>query len=130
MSVETVFNIVLILSASALCIALIFYLNRITKSVKAIENDIKDLSFQIKPLIASTTNLSEKLNRIADKASEPVETITGIVDEVKERVNHILDFEEKIREGIERPASEILNTFAAVSNGVKTFWNAYVNKNR
>lgn len=130
MSLMTVFNIILILSASALCIALIIYLNRITKSVKSIENDIKDISFQVKPLIASTINLSEKLNQATDKLSEPVDAFNDIVAEVKERVDRILDLEEKIRDGIEKPASEMLNTFAAVSNGVKTFWNAYVNKNR
>lgn len=130
MSIETVFNIVLILSASALCVALIIYLSRITNSIKAIEESIKDLSSQFKPLIASTTSLSEKLNRISEKASEPVEAVNGIVSEIKDRVDQILEFEEKLRDGIERPASEILNTLAAVSNGVKTFWNAYLNKNR
>jgi len=126
----TVFNIILILSASALCIALIIYLNRITKSVKAIENDIKDLSFQVKPLIASTTNLSEKLNQISDLAKEPIDTARDIVVEVKGRVNEILDFEERLREGFERPAAELIKTLSAVSNGVKTFWNVYKNKIR
>jgi len=130
MSLMTVFNIILILSASALCIALIIYLNRITKSVKAIENDIKDLSFQVKPLIASTTNLSEKLNQISDLAKEPIDTARDIVVEVKGRVNEILDFEERLREGFERPAAELIKTLSAVSNGVKTFWNVYKNKIR
>jgi uncharacterized protein YoxC len=130
MSVLTVFNIILILAASALCVALILYLNRITKSVKAIQNDIRDLSFQVKPLIASTTNLSEKLNHMTEKAMEPIDTAKEIVVEVRERVDQILEFEERLREGIERPASELISTLTAVSNGVKTFWNAYVHKNR
>lgn len=130
MSVLTIFNIILILSASALCIALIVYLSRITKSVKAIQNDIRDLSFQVKPLIASTTNLSEKLNQITDKAMEPIDTAKEIVAELKDRVDQILDFEEKIREGFQKPASELLNTLSAVSNGVKTFWNSYIHKYR
>jgi uncharacterized protein YoxC len=126
----TVFTIILILSASALCVALIFYLNRITKSVKAIQNDIQDLSFQVKPLIASTTNLSEKLNQITDKAIEPIESAREIVVEVRQRLDQILSFEERLREGIEKPASELISTLTAISNGVKTFWNAYVHKNR
>jgi uncharacterized protein YoxC len=130
MSVLTIFNIILILAASALCVALILYLNRITKSVKAIQDDIKDLSFQVKPLIASTTNLSEKLNQITDKAMEPIDTAREIVVEVRQRVDQILSFEERLREGIEKPASDLINTLTAVSNGVKTFWNAYVHKNR
>jgi uncharacterized protein YoxC len=130
MSVLTVFNILLILSASALCIALILYLNKITKSVKAIQEDIQDLSFQVKPLIASTTNLSEKLNQITDKAMEPIDSAREIVVEVKDRIDQILDFEERMREGIEKPAADLINTLTAISNGVKTFWNAYVNKYR
>jgi uncharacterized protein YoxC len=130
MSVLTVFNIILIASASALCIALIVYLSRITKSVKAIENDIRDLSFQVKPLIASTTNLSEKLNEISNKAMEPIDTARDIVVEVRDRIDQILEFEEKLREGIEKPASDLINTLSAVSNGVRTFWNAYIHKNR
>jgi uncharacterized protein YoxC len=130
MSVLTVFNILLILSASALCIALILYLNKITKSVKAIQEDIQDLSFQVKPLIASTTNLSEKLNQITDKAMEPIDSAREIVVEVKDRIDQILDFEERMREGIEKPAADLINTLTAISNGIKTFWNAYVNKYR
>lgn len=130
MSELTVFYIILILSASALCIALIIYLNRITKAVKSIQSDIRDLSFQVKPLIASTTNLSEKLNQITDRVHEPIEAAKEIVVEVRERVDQILEFEEKLRTGIEKPASDLINTFSAISNGVKSFWNAYVQKNR
>jgi uncharacterized protein YoxC len=130
MSVMTVFYIILLLSASALCIALILYIGRITKSVKEIENDIKDLSYQVKPLITSTTNLSEKLNQITDRINEPIQSANDIVVEVRERVDQILHFEEKLRTGIEKPALELFNTLSAISNGVRTFWNAYVHKFR
>jgi uncharacterized protein YoxC len=119
------FLILLLLSAAGLCVSLIIYLNRITKSVKEIEADIKDLSLQVKPLIASTTNLSERLNAISEQAKQPVAAVNDIVDDVKERVDDILIFEDKIRRGLEEPVLNFVSNFSAVLNGLNAFWNTY-----
>ncbi len=119
------FFILLLVSASALCIALIFTMSRITNSVKEIEIDIKDLTSQIKPLIASTTNLSEKLNYLSEEAKQPLSIAKEIVDDVKDRVDVILAFEEKLRNGVEGPVFKILNTISGINNGISTFWNTY-----
>ena len=125
MSVLDIFYIILLLSASFLCIALIIYLNRITQSVKEIENDIRDISLQIKPLIASATNLSEKLNQISQEAKVQLNIVKDIVSEVKNRVDKILEFEEKFRKGFEVPLNDITKNLSAVVNGVKVFWSTY-----
>ena len=44
---------------------------------------------------------------------------------VKNRVDMILSFEEKIRRGIEEPILGLLRNFSAVINGINAFWNAY-----
>jgi uncharacterized protein YoxC len=125
MSVLDIFYIILLLSASFLCIALIIYLNRITQSFKEIENDIRDISLQIKPLIASATNLSEKLNQISQEAKAQLNIVKDIVSEVKNRVDKILEFEEKFRKGFEVPLNDITKNLSAVVNGVKVFWSTY-----
>jgi len=125
MSVLDIFYIILLLSASFLCIALIIYLNRITQSFKEIENDIRDISLQIKPLIASATNLSEKLNQISQEAKVQLNIVKDIVSEVKNRVDKILEFEEKFRKGFEVPLNDITKNLSAVVNGVKVFWSTY-----
>ena len=51
MDIIQILTIVLIVSASALCIALIYYLNKIVKSVQSINKDINELSANLKPLI-------------------------------------------------------------------------------
>jgi uncharacterized protein YoxC len=125
MEIINIFSIILLISASALCISLIFYINRITKSIVQIEIDIKDLTAQIKPLIDSTTNLSEKLSYISDEARQPVIMIRQVVEDIKDRINTILEFEEKLRMGVEGPLSKLLGSLSGISNGVNAFWNTY-----
>lgn len=127
-NIATVFLIVLLLSASALCIALIFYLGKMTKSIKAMEADVKSISFQLSPLVASATNLSEKLNTLVQDAKEPVDTAKAIVYEVKDRVDTILDMEERLRSSIERPITDFSKNLSAILQGINAFWNSYKKK--
>lgn len=128
MQLVNIFYIMLLVSASGLCISLIFFLNRITKSVKEIETDIKDLTMQVKPLIASTTNLSERLNHISEQTKQPVAIIKEVVEDVKDRVDDILEFEDKIRKGLEGPVLNFVTNFSGFLNGVNAFWKAYKRK--
>lgn len=128
MQLATIFYILLLISASGLCISLIFYLNRITKSIREIQTDIKELTLQVKPLIASTTNLSEKLNYISEQAKQPISIATGIVEDVKDRVDDILAFEDKIRSGVEGPILTFFSNLSGLLNGVNAFWKTYKRK--
>ena len=125
MEIANIFYVLLLASASGLCIALIFFLYKITKSVKNIETDISDLTQQIKPLIASTINLSEKLKFISDEAKQPIIIVRDIVEDIKDRINAILEFEEKLRKGVEGPLSKLLNSLSGISNGINAFWDTY-----
>lgn len=128
MEIISVFEIILLLSASALCIALVFFVSRVTNSVKGIQESLLDISNQIKPLIISTTALSEKLNYISEEIKDQVYIGKNIVSEVKDRVDTILDLEEKIRGGFETSIFEFIKGLSAISNGVNAFWNAYKRK--
>src|ERR1035438_5758261 len=116
MELINIFYIILLASSSGLCIALIIYLYRITRSVGKIETDIKELTDQIKPLIASTTNLSEKLNFISDEAKQPIIIVKEVVEDIKDRINVILDFEEKLRKGVEGPSGPDASVIPSVKS--------------
>ncbi|HVO76044.1 MAG TPA: hypothetical protein VMT35_18615 [Ignavibacteriaceae bacterium] len=125
MSILDVFLLILIASASALCIALIFYAKKMANSIHNAEVDLKEVSIQIKPLIASATNLSEKLNHLSQEVGSQLEVTREIVNDVKSRVETILDLEQKLRRGFEEPVLDVVKNFSAVINGVKAFWNTY-----
>jgi uncharacterized protein YoxC len=125
MNLISVLYVVLLLSASVLCVALVVFLSRISKTVKEIEMEIKDLTLEMKPLIASATNLSEKLNQLSDFADDQLTVTRGIVSKVNNRVDTILDLEEKVRRGFEGPVLDFIKGFSAIANGISAFWNAY-----
>lgn len=125
MNVVTVLNVILLISASLLCIALIYYLYKITKSFEEIKNDVRELAAEMKPLIESATQLSEKLSNITSEARGQMQTTRDVVMNIKHRVDMILGFEERIRRGIEEPILGLVRNVSAIVNGVNAFWNSY-----
>ena len=135
MEIINILQIVLLVCASALCIALIIYLNKITKSVNRLEDEIKDVANKSKPLILSVNNFTEKINSIADdakkiseEAKDQVDVIKSIISDTKDHADKILELEEKVRRGIEDPVSGMINNLSAFVNGINTFWKTYKGK--
>lgn len=128
MDASTVFSIILLISASALCIALIVYIARITKSVKNIEKKISNLAAEINPLIISARELSDKLSTLTDEINSQVYISKAVVNNVKDSVDKIITFEENIRRGLEEPIMGLLKNLSAIFNGVSSFWSTYKNQ--
>ncbi len=122
MKILDILTILLLLSASALCIYLIYFLKNFISSLKEIERNIKDFNSKVTPLLESYTELSKNLNSISESAKEQVNVSKNIVYEVKSRVDKILELEEKVRGGIEEPVYSLINNLSAISNGVNAFW--------
>jgi uncharacterized protein YoxC len=121
MTLIDVLTAVVLIFVSALIVFLIYYLGKITRSVQNLQKDISDLSDRLEPLVSSLTDLTEKFSDLSDLAKRQLEATKGIVFSVKDRVEKILEFEEKIRAGIDGPISGFLNQLKAISNGVSTF---------
>lgn len=123
MTLIDVLTVIVLILVSALIVALIVYLGKITRSIQALQKDISELSERVDPLVTSLSDLTNKLTSLSDKANDQMETTRNIVFSVRDRVNIILDFEEKIRAGIEGPLMGFINQIKAISNGVSTFLN-------
>lgn len=128
MNLTEVLTIVLLLSASALCIALIFYLNKIVKSVQSINSNIHDLSTNIKPLIQTSIELSDNLNKMTSSATEQLNISKSIIGDIRERADKLLSMEDKIRSGIEDAVLPLVKNLNAVGKGVESFWRNFKNK--
>lgn len=123
-----IFTIVLIISASALCIALIYYLNKIVKSVQSINRDVKELTANLKPLIHSTLELSENINKITFEAKDQFNISRSIVTDFRERADKILNIENKIRSGVEDAIVPLIKNIHAIGVGFESFWRNFKNK--
>ena len=121
MNLIDILTIILLISASALCIALIFYLAKITGSVKAMQKDLNEISSKINPLIVNVSELTEKISTITEDAKGQIQTSKNIVQSVKNRVDTILSLEEKVRSGVEGPLMMLVTNFRAIASGLNTF---------
>jgi len=121
MTLIDVLTVVVLVLFAALIVFLIVYLGKITRSIQNLQKDISELSDRLEPLIFSLADLTSKLSDLGDQAKRQLEATKGIVFSVKDRVEKILEFEEKIRAGIDGPISGFLNQLKAISNGVSTF---------
>ena len=125
MNAVPLFYNILLISASLLCLFLIFYIYRITKSFNQIKDEVKKISSKLDPFIESMTDLSRHMNEISDGVKEPVELVRSAVSDVKERVDSILNFEAKIRKGVEDPVFRLIKTLTAIVNGIEAFIKNY-----
>lgn len=128
MDTASVFLIILLISASALCIALIVYIARITKSINKIEKKISDLTTDLNPLINSARDLSDKLSTLTDEINSQIYISKEVVKNVKDSVDKIISFEENIRRGLEEPVMGLMKNLSAIFNGVNSFWSTYKNQ--
>lgn len=128
MDIVQILTIVLIVFASALCVALIFYLNKIVKSVQSVNNDIHELSANLKPLIRSTTELSDDLNKITSDAKDQLKISRSIISDFRERADKILNIENKIRSGVEDAVMPFVKNLHAIGIGFESFWRNFKNK--
>ena len=83
--------------------------------------DINELSKTLQPLLKSTTELSNNLKEITGNARAHVDISKNVVLSIKDRVDTILQFEEKVRRGIEGPVMSFIKEITALNNGLNTF---------
>jgi len=117
-----ILTVILLISASALCVAMIYYIYQIVKSVHSISAEIQGLSYKLNPLIESTFVLSGKLTHITDEAESQLQISKSIVSDIRDRTDKILNIETKIRGRIEDAVVPLLTNFQALRNGISSFW--------
>jgi uncharacterized protein YoxC len=123
-----ILTVILLISASALCVALIYYIYQIVKSVHSISAEIQGLSYKLNPLIESTFVLSGKLTHITDEAESQLHISKSIVSDIRDRTDKILNIETKIRNQVEDTVMPIVKNINAVGIGVRAFWRKFRNK--
>ncbi len=122
MNTIEILTVILLISASALSIALIYFIYQIVKSVHSISADIKGLSFKLSPLLQSTFVLSEKLAHVTDEAESQLQISKSIVSDIRDRTDKLLNVETKIRNGLVDAIVPVLNNYQALRKGINAFW--------
>lgn len=128
MNLTEILTVILLISASALCIALIYFIYQIVKSVQSISLNIEEFSFKLNPLIQSTLELSERLNHITYEVESQLKISKSIFSDIREGADKILNIETKIRNGIEDAVIPFGKNIHAFGKGIDAFWRRFRNK--
>lgn len=129
MNLIDIFIIILLITASFLCIALIIGLKRIIQSVSMLQKDINELTTSIKPLIESTQLLTNNLNQVTEETKTQLNVSKSILNDVRFRVDKILEIELKVRDGVENVVMPLVSGLNAIGKGIDAFWRKYKNTN-
>ena len=116
-----IFQVLLLASATVLCVSLVYYVFRLTKSFEKMQADISRIADEIHPLLESFDSLALSIKNITTHAEEQMASISWVVNTVKSRVVDLLEVERKIREGIEAPIQSLTTNLNAVKKGIATF---------
>lgn len=125
MELTEILTVILLISASVLCIALIYFVYRIVKSVHSIRIDLESFSTKLNPLIESMLISSEKIIHISNEVDSQLQMSRSMISSVREHVDKILNVETRIRSGIENAVMPIIKKVNAVGIGVSSFWKSY-----
>jgi pilus assembly protein TadC len=119
---KDIFTLLLLFSASVLCLMLVYFFLRIARSIEALERDFKKMSDQMTPLLESLNNLSRAMKSLAEEVRGQLDKTNWIIDEVKAKVEGLLYLETKIKESLEHPAQSLLSTLQTIKKGVSSLF--------
>jgi len=126
--ITDIFIIILLIAASAVCIALIFGLKKIIQSVSMLQKDVNELTSSLKPLINSTQQLTDNINQLTEETKAQLNVSKSIVNDIRERFDKYLEIEHRVRDGMENVVMPFVSSLNAIGKGFDAFWSRYINK--
>ena len=122
MNVIDILLIILILSASALCIFLIFYLKKLVDHVEAVREDVHELVEKTTPVLENLDDVTRRANRIVLEVENYWNEIDSSIKKVRERISGLTSL--KRYTDAENPVSELIKNVKALTKGFVAFWQA------
>src|SRR5512143_3579608 len=101
-------------AVSALCIYLIVVLVDVRRLLASLHSDLRAVSTRALPVLDNLNVITGHLRTVAETINEHVDGIRGSVDAFRNAAGDIVELERRIKERIEEPLLEIVDTIAAL----------------
>ena len=119
MTIVDIFLLVLIISATALCVFLIISIRKISRNVDLMQVDIHDLIETSTPVIKKLEDVVEKLDNITSTTERHVIDVSDTIDGYKEKSKQYLD---SFRgEGKHNQVVSLISSLRAIIKGFSVF---------
>ena len=112
--------VVLILSAAALCIYLIFSLKKLNQTLTDVQKDVHELVDNTIPTLENINAITDKANSVTSEAKLHWDEVSGAINSMKEKVSNF-----KLTDTFERrdnPNVNLISNLTAVVKGITAFW--------
>ncbi len=123
MTLIDVLLIVLILSASSLCIFLIIYLKKISGQVEAVSKDIHRLVENTIPMLSNLEEVTQRVNIIVTGVEKYWDEIDHSIQTLRAKISNSESLE-KFRDA-QTQILEFNKYFRAIGKGMFAFWRKY-----
>ena len=122
MNIIDILLIILILSASTLCIFLIIYLKKLVDQVEAVRKDVRELVEKATPVLENLDDVTRRTNSIVSEVENYWKEIDSSIKKVRERISGLTSL--KTFTDAENPVSELIKNVKALTKGLIAFWQA------
>ncbi|MFI5252273.1 MAG: hypothetical protein ACHQQQ_07590 [Bacteroidota bacterium] len=116
-----IMKIVTLACVSALSIYLIVVISRVQQIFTNIERDIREMSEKISPVFTNLEAITAKFRNITDGMSDDFEMVRFSLRSLRDAIESIVDFEQRVQQKIEEPVLQTVTTFTAFLKGIRTF---------
>ncbi len=121
-TISEILRLVLLFSASALCIYLIVVLVRFNAFLKILQIELIDLNKNLKPILENLNTVTDKLRLVATKVEDQVDMIHGVFLAFRRITDNITRLEERFQMRLEEPLMRVGAMFGNVINRVASLF--------
>ncbi len=121
-TLSEILKIVLLFSASALCIYLVVVLVRFNAFIRILQIELIDLTKNLKPILENLNTVTDKLRLVASKVEDQVDMIHGMFLSFRRITENITRLEESFQMRLEEPLMRVGAMFGNIINRVVSFF--------
>jgi len=116
-------QIILVLALTALALYLVVVLTKVKSMLGQIENDVKEVSTRLIPVLENMEVITSKLRSITANVDDQITIVKSSVQSIKEIADRIVEFERQVQERVEAPVLEVAGIVGSVVRGIAAFIN-------
>jgi hypothetical protein len=117
-TISEILTLILLCSASALCVYLIIVLVRFKAFLQVLQIELVDLNKNLKPILENLNVVSDKLRLVATKVEDQVDMVHGVFLAFRRISENITRLEERFQMRLEEPLMRVGTLFSNVINRV------------
>jgi uncharacterized protein YoxC len=121
-TLSEILKLVLLCSASALCIYLIVVLVRFKAFLQILQIELIDLNKNLKPILENLNAVTDKLRLITTKVEDQVDIIHGVFLAFRRITENITRLEEHFQQRLEEPLMRVGALFGNIINRIASLF--------